>query len=318
MTSELLRVAVVVISGMAVMAIAGALIAGCVRDRGTPMPTKEPNYPPFRNVVYPSPTQTPTATATATATPIPTLQPTATEFPTSMPTVVVASTSTPTTIPSATLAPTGTPEATSTLTATVTASSTARIPPTVTSTPSATPTQTPPPADTPSPSPTPNPLDAIRFVDNEDCGEGISRELLPTTFITIREGDASFEVVAEVADVSRERQQGLMCRETVPDGTGMLFVFESARALSFWMLNTYAPLDIVYLDESRSVVRAVRMESCPRPESAEYDAWRSACTAGAIGYGSGSAALYALELPAGWLASVGLDLENLEGVLFSW
>ena len=155
-------------------------------------------------------------------------------------------------------------------------------------------------------------------MDNEDCGDGISRELLPTMELVIEHGDASHLVVVEVADEGHERRQGLMCRETVPSGSGMLFVFESVRTLNFWMFNTYAPLDIVYLDESRSVVRAVRMEPCPRPEGADDSSWRSACSTASIPYGSGSTALYALELPAGWLASVGLELENFEGVLFSW
>lgn len=164
----------------------------------------------------------------------------------------------------------------------------------------------------------PNPLDDVRFVDNEDCVEGISREFLPIMELVIEHEDALHLVIVEVADEARERQQGLMCRETVPNGSGMLFVFESARALNFWMYNTYAPLDIVYFDDDGHVVRAVRMEPCPRPEGAERDVWHSACLAAASGYGSGGAARYALELPAGWLASVGLELEHLEGVEVSW
>ena len=129
---------------------------------------------------------------------------------------------------------------------------------------------------------------------------------------------ASIPLIVEFADDSRERQQGLMCRETVPHGTGMLFVFEAPRVLSFWMFNTYAPLDIVYLDDSRGVVKALRMEPCPRPNGYERGEWRSHCLSAGSGYGSGDAARYALELPAGWLASLGLDLDNLEGVEFSW
>ena len=149
------------------------------------------------------------------------------------------------------------------------------------------------------------------------CG-GYQPRVVADDGVGDRAWDVSHLVVVEVADEGHERRQGLMCRETVPDGSGMLFVFESARTLNFWMFNTYAPLDIVYLDESRSVVRAVRMEPCPRPEGADDSSWRSACSTASIPYGSGDAALYALELPAGWLASVGLELENLEGVSFSW
>ena len=260
---------------------------------------------------------------------MPTLQPTATEIPTSTPTAVVASTPASKMTPSATLVPTDTPAATSTPTATGTAAVTARVPRRhqlqyllrfllhrrrrVRQKRLHRPIR-------PSPSPTPNPLDGVRFVDedNEDCLEGISRELLPTMELVIEDVDASHLVVVEVADEGHERQQGLMCRETVPSGSGMLFVFESARPLNFWMFNTYVPLDIVYLDESRNVVRAVRMEPCPRPEGADDSSWRSTCSTASIPYGSGVEALYALELPAGWLASIGLEFKNLEGVEVSW
>ncbi|MYK61196.1 MAG: hypothetical protein F4034_04350 [Chloroflexi bacterium] len=282
-----MRFAVVAVSGM----FAAAVVAGCVRDRSTPTPTLIATSPP-------SPTRAPTATSTAT--PMPPLQPTATEVPTSTLTPVAASTPVATMTPMATISD----------------------PPTSTSTPSATPTlaptKTPAPTDTPTPSPTPNPLDGVRFVDNEDCGEGISRELLPAMELVIEHGDASHLVVVEVADEGHERRQGLMCRDAVPNGSGMLFVFESARTLNFWMFNTYVPLDIVYLDDDKRVLRAVRMEPCPRPESADDNSWRSACSTASIPYGSGSTALYALELPAGWLSSVGLEIENLGGVLFSW
>ena len=326
MTSGLSGFAVAVVSGMVVAAV----VAGCAGDE--PTPTMIPNYPPFKEIVYPTPTQAPTASATATKVPSPIHHPTATKAPTSTAQALASFTTTPTETPTRTalssasvderrdVTPTATVVSTETATPTSTATSsrtpTAKNSPEPTATPTFTPT--PEPTETPSPSPTPNPLDEIRFVDNEDCGEGIRRELLPTTELMITHGETSHVVVVEVADAALERQQGLMCRQTVPHGTGMLFVFESARQLNFWMFNTYEPLDIVYLDESRNVVRAVRMEPCPRPDGAEDGTWRSACSAASSGYGSGGDAQYALELPAGWLASIRLELENLEGVVTSW
>ena len=314
--------------GLAVWAFMTTLLVGCSDGDQTPRVSEtEIMRPPHREIVWPTATPTPTMVpATVAVAPTPAVQPTAREVAASTPMVVVASTPTPTPSPTmtlgATLVPTDTPVASSTPTATGTATSISRVRATATSTssvtPSPSPTKTPAPTETPYPSPTPNPLDEIRFVHNDDCLEGISRELLPTLELVIAHGDASQVLVVEVADEARERQQGLMCRQIVPYGTGMLFVFETERSLSFWMFNTYAPLDIVYLDESRNVVRAVRMEPCPRPEGADHVAWRSTCTAASGGYGSGGAALYALELPAGWLASVGLELENLEGVEVSW
>lgn len=109
-----------------------------------------------------------------------------------------------------------------------------------------------------------------------------------------------------------------MCREVVPDGTGMLFIFEQPRTLNFWMYNTYQPLDILYLDTEREVVNALRMEPCPRPSEYPNDAWRSSCLAAANGYSSKVDAIYALELPAGWLENIGWNLDELEGLEVSW
>ena len=169
----------------------------------------------------------------------------------------------------------------------------------------------------PTPTSTPDPIASIEFVDNDDCRD-LDRNLLPTVDLTLSFQDVSLSVIAEVADEAWERQQGLMCRAVVPGGTGMLFVFEQARALRFWMLNTYEPLDILYLDSERGVVNALRMRPCPRPGGANDGAWRSACTAAASGYGSNVDAEYALELPAGWLESNGWSLDELEGVEVSW
>ncbi len=180
------------------------------------------------------------------------------------------------------------------------------------------PTETAARIDTPTPLPTGNPLDAIRFVEGDDCVDGISRDLLPTMDLMLEYGDSSYLLVVEVADDGHERQQGLMCREAVPFGTGMLFVFEESRQLAFWMFNTYVSLEIVYLDEHRRGMRALRMEPCPRPEGYDVQDWRAHCSSVSIGYGSGGAARYALELPAGWLENIGIELDRLEGVEFIW
>ena len=273
----------------------------------------------------PSPTARPTAPSLPTSTQIPDasltpfgstqIDPVPTRFPSPSPTRTV------TTAPSATFTRTpGTAE-------TVTPTPTSISQPTATRSPIPTPTPTPPPPTAtptliPTPfstsTPTPNPFNLIAFVDNDDCQGNINRELLPAKELTLTSGDSSFRVVAEIADDGNERQQGLMCRQTVPNGTGMLFVFQQAYPLNFWMFNTYAPLDIVYLNDTGAVVKALRMEPCPRPEGYDDTAWRSHCSGSAGGYGSGSDALYALELPGGWLESIGLEIDNLETLEVSW
>ena len=50
----------------------------------------------------------------------------------------------------------------------------------------------------------------------------------------------------ELARTPKTRETGLMYRENLPRGEGMIFVFENPQPQRFWMKNTRIPLDIGY------------------------------------------------------------------------
>ncbi|WP_051927628.1 DUF192 domain-containing protein [Ruegeria halocynthiae] len=58
----------------------------------------------------------------------------------------------------------------------------------------------------------------------------------------------------EVAVTPQERARGLMFRESLPQRSGMLFVFDPPQPVAFWMKNTLIPLDIIFLNRLGAVV----------------------------------------------------------------
>jgi uncharacterized membrane protein (UPF0127 family) len=65
------------------------------------------------------------------------------------------------------------------------------------------------------------------------------------------------EFVLEVAATEAERAKGLMFRRSLEDGHGMLFVFEKEEVQTFWMKNTYIPLDMVFVNGNMEVVGVI-------------------------------------------------------------
>jgi uncharacterized membrane protein (UPF0127 family) len=79
----------------------------------------------------------------------------------------------------------------------------------------------------------------------EGKSQGVSERInVKPQFFTFHIGEQTIKV--ELAVLPEERQKGLMFRENMEPGTGMLFVFEQASAQKFWMKNTRIPLDIAY------------------------------------------------------------------------
>lgn len=72
--------------------------------------------------------------------------------------------------------------------------------------------------------------------------------------------DKKFEV--EVVDTEKDRQRGLMYRESLAENKGMLFIFDKPAPYDFWMPNVNFPLDIVWIDEGFEVVDIKTVPPC--------------------------------------------------------
>jgi len=69
----------------------------------------------------------------------------------------------------------------------------------------------------------------------------------------------------EVADEPAERAVGLMHRTSVPDGTGMVFLYDEAVSTRFYMFDVPIPLTAVFLRDG-VVVSSVVMQPCEEGE----------------------------------------------------
>ncbi len=62
--------------------------------------------------------------------------------------------------------------------------------------------------------------------------------------------DGRAMIAVEFARNEAERRQGLMYREELAAGTGMLFIFAGEGMHGFWMKNTLIALDMVFFDSA--------------------------------------------------------------------
>lgn len=85
--------------------------------------------------------------------------------------------------------------------------------------------------------------------------------------------------VAEIADTPERLQRGYMFRREVGEEDAMIFVFPGAGFHPFWMKNTLVPLDMIWMDDTFTVIHIeasvppCRSDPCPSygpPRKARY------------------------------------------------
>ena len=108
---------------------------------------------------------------------------------------------------------------------------------------------------------------------------------LPQTTLTI----GRHSLTAEVASTDSHRSTGLMYRRMLPEDRGMLFVFPDVALHGMWMMNTYLPLSVAFLDREGAIINIADMQ----PHTTDA-------------HSAARPAKYALEMNQGWFRKRGI------------
>jgi uncharacterized membrane protein (UPF0127 family) len=104
-------------------------------------------------------------------------------------------------------------------------------------------------------------------------------------------------IKAESAVDTRDMLRGLMFRSSLAPDHGMLFIHPVSGLYSYWMYETYIPLDMIWMDESHKIVELV--ESAPPCKTVA-----SKCAH----FGGHETARFVLELNGGAIRKYGIKM----------
>jgi uncharacterized membrane protein (UPF0127 family) len=76
--------------------------------------------------------------------------------------------------------------------------------------------------------------------------------------VIIQTDSGNVSIAVEVADDTEERRVGLMHREELGANSGMLFIFQQPKVLTFWMKDTLISLDMIFISENLDIIKIDR------------------------------------------------------------
>jgi len=120
---------------------------------------------------------------------------------------------------------------------------------------------------------------------NTAGAQGAPQMNLPRIKITV----GMYLIDTQVAATPEQRSTGLMFRQEMPQGEGMLFAFDASSVQCFWMKNTLLPLTAAFVADDGTIVNLVDM----KPQTLE-----SHCSTKPV--------RYVLEMNQGWFNKKGI------------
>ena len=79
--------------------------------------------------------------------------------------------------------------------------------------------------------------------------------------LTIKSKNGVHRFTVEVAATPQQQETGMMFRTSVAPDRGMVFPYEPAQEVAFWMKNTLIPLDIIYIRRDGTIVRITQAQA---------------------------------------------------------
>lgn len=89
--------------------------------------------------------------------------------------------------------------------------------------------------------------------------------------VVLSEGDEEITLDVWVADTPELRRQGLQGWPTLPERTGMVFVYGQDTTGGFWMKDTLIELSIAFADADGRIHTILDMEPCQEDPCPTYD-----------------------------------------------
>ncbi|HOM33234.1 MAG TPA: DUF192 domain-containing protein [Candidatus Paceibacterota bacterium] len=87
----------------------------------------------------------------------------------------------------------------------------------------------------------------------------------------------NIKIEAQLAQTILQQTKGLMNVKNLPENQGMLFVFLDESRKSFWMKNTYIPLDLIFISRDKKIVEIKEnFEPCQQKNCPSYTSQKKA------------------------------------------
>lgn len=90
------------------------------------------------------------------------------------------------------------------------------------------------------------------------CASSTEEQATGTLEFIGGDGQVIRTIQIDIAATDAQRQRGLMDRRDLSLQEGMLFLFPAPDSQSFWMRNTYIPLDIMFVGADRRIVNIAK------------------------------------------------------------